>query len=82
LPSSAGTIELPIGEMPSISKASAIVLAVNWPPQAPGPGEAAPSSSLRSSSDILPTAWAPTASNTFWIVTSWPLKVPGLIEPP
>ena len=40
LPSSAGTIELPAGEMPSTSKAIAIVLAVNWPPQAPAPGEA------------------------------------------
>ncbi len=38
LPSSAGTIELPIGEMPSTSKAIAMVLAVNWPPHAPGPG--------------------------------------------
>ena len=38
MPSSAGTIELPIGEMPSISNAIAIVLAVNWPPQAPGAG--------------------------------------------
>ena len=26
--------------MPSTSKAIAIVLAVNWPPQAPAPGEA------------------------------------------
>ena len=38
-PSSAGTIPLPIGEMPSASNASAIVLAVNCPPQAPAPGE-------------------------------------------
>ena len=48
--SSAGTIAEPIGEMPSISKAIAIVLAVNWPPQAPAPGEAASSSSVSSSS--------------------------------
>ena len=35
---SAGTIEKPAGEMPSTSNAIAIVLAVNWPPQAPAPG--------------------------------------------
>ena len=35
---SAGTIAEPIGEIPSTSKAQAIVLAVNWPPQAPAPG--------------------------------------------
>ena len=40
LPSSAGTIPLPIGEMPSISNAVAIVFAVNWPPHAPAPGDA------------------------------------------
>ena len=77
LPSSAGTIDEPTGEMPRISNASAIVLAVNWPPHAPGPGEAALSSSLSSSSSILPAAWAPTASKTSWIVTSLPLKRPG-----
>ena len=37
-PSSAGTIAEPAGEIPSTSKAIAIVLAVNWPPQAPAPG--------------------------------------------
>ena len=36
--SSAGTIAEPAGEIPSASKAQAIVLAVNWPPQAPAPG--------------------------------------------
>ena len=82
LPSSAGTIELPIGEMPSSSKAMAIVLAVNWPPHAPAPGDATDSSSARSASDMSPLAWAPTASNTSWIVTSLPLKLPGAIDPP
>ena len=62
----------PIGEMPSTSKAIAIVFAVNWPPHAPMPGEAASSSSLRSSSEILPAARAPMASKTSAIVTSWP----------
>ena len=71
-PSSAGTIEVPIAEMPSISKAVDIVLAVNWPPHAPAPGEATDSSSARSASLMSPAAWAPTASKTSWIVTSWP----------
>ena len=78
----AGTIDEPIGEMPRISNAIAIVLAVNWPPQAPAPGLATPSSSCSSSSVILPAACAPTASKTCWIVTSWPWKRPGGIEPP
>ncbi len=40
----AGTPVSPIGEMPRNSPAIAIVFAVNWPPQAPGPGHAAASS--------------------------------------
>ena len=44
-PSIAGTIAEPIGETPIASNAQAIVLAVNWPPQAPAPGLAQPSSS-------------------------------------
>ena len=82
LPSSAGTIELPIGEMPSISNAIAMVFAVNCPAQAPAPGDATDSSSARSSSDMSPAAWAPTASNTSWIVTSSPLNFPAATEPP
>ena len=39
-----------------------IVLAVNWPPQAPGPGQAAFSISYSSSSVILPARYAPIAS--------------------
>ena len=73
-PSSAGTIAVPGGEMPIASKAIAIVLAVNCPPQAPAPGEAASSSSCSSCSEILPEANWPTASKTCWIVTSAPLK--------
>jgi hypothetical protein len=41
--------------MPSSWKAIAIVLAVNWPPQAPAPGLATPSSSVSSSSLNLHT---------------------------
>ena len=44
--------------------AIAMVLAVNWPPQAPGPGQAWSSRSLSSASVILPEACFPTASNT------------------
>jgi hypothetical protein len=69
----AGTMPEPIGAIPRTSKAQAIVLAVNWPPQAPGPGLATFSNSSSSSSDMSPLAWAPTASNTSWIVTSSPL---------
>ena len=79
---SAGTIADPIGLMPRNSNAIAIVLAVNWPPQAPAPGLATSSSSARSSSLIVPAACAPTASKTSWIVTSLPRKRPGAIEPP
>ena len=64
----AGTLEEPNGEMPSTSNAIAIVFAVNWPPHAPAPGEAASSISVSSSSVIRPAACAPTASNTSWIV--------------
>ena len=67
--------------MPRKSITIAIVLAVNWPPQAPAPGQAHDSSSCTSSSVIFPAARAPIASNTSWIVTSLPRKRPGAIEP-
>ena len=82
LASWAGTPDGPIGLMPSISNAIAIVLAVNWPPQAPAPGLATDSSSASSSSVISPIACFPTASKTSMIVTSRPWKRPGGIEPP
>ena len=78
----AGTIALPIGEMPITSNAVAIVFAVNWPPHAPAPGHAACSSSESSASLMSPAARAPTPSNTSWIVTSLPRKRPGMIDPP
>ena len=68
----AGMPERPRGLMPRKSITSAIVLAVNWPPQAPAPGHATDSSACTSSSVIRPAARAPTASNTSWIVTSRP----------
>ena len=48
--------------MPRKSITSAIVFAVNWPPQAPAPGQAQLSSSCTSSSVIFPAARAPIAS--------------------
>jgi hypothetical protein len=59
-----------------------MVLAVNWPPQAPAEGQATSSSACSSSSVISPAAYWPTASNTSCTVTSLPLKRPGRIEPP
>jgi hypothetical protein len=81
-PSSAGTIDEPIALMPSTSKAIAIVLAVNWPPQAPAPGLAACSIAVSSSSVIAPVACLPTASKTSWIVMSSPCSGPGGSSPP
>ena len=58
----AGTLESPIGAMPRNSETSAIVLAVNCPPQAPAPGQAEVSSILSRASLMLPRACAPIAS--------------------
>ena len=80
--SSAGTIAEPPALTPSASKAQAIVLAVNWPPQAPAPGLATPSSSFSSSSLMSPALWAPIASKMSRMVTSRPCQWPGAIEPP
>jgi hypothetical protein len=78
----AGVPAEPGSASPIASETQAIVLAVNWPPQAPADGQATRSSSSRSASLILPTACWPTASNTSWTVTSRPLNRPGRIEPP
>ena len=51
-----GRVIGPIGLMPIISNAIAIVLAVYWPPHAPAPGLAAASMSASSWSVILPAA--------------------------
>ena len=80
--STAGMSLSPIGEIPSISAAIDIVLAVNWPPQAPAPGQATSSSARSSLSVMRPAEQAPTASNTSWMVTSLPRKFPGMIDPP
>ena len=58
----AGIPFVPKGERPRKSRMVDIVLAVNWPPQAPAPGQATDSSSCRSASLIFPAAWAPMPS--------------------
>ena len=60
----AGTPVSWMGEMPRNSPAMAMVLAVNWPPQAPGPGQAAASRASSWSSLILPAACEPMPSKT------------------
>ncbi len=58
----AGMSFRPMGERPSIVRAMDIVLAVNWPPQAPAPGQALSSVSFSCAASILPAAQAPIAS--------------------
>ncbi len=78
----AGTSLAPNGDSPIRVIASAIVLAVNCPPHAPAPGQAARSSSHSSFSSSLPAAQAPTASKTSWMVTSRSCQRPGCDRPP
>ena len=80
--SGAGTSLKPIGETPSIANAVAMVLAVNWPPQAPSPGHAAHSTACSSLSSILPALRAPMASKMSCTVIRLPLYSPYMIEPP
>ena len=68
--------------MPSASATDAIVLAVNMPAQLPSVGQALRSMALSSSSDIVPAARAPTASNTLVMSSARPLWWPGRIDPP
>ena len=68
--STAGTSFAPIGEMPMTDRAMAMVLAVNWPPQAPAPGQTALSTAFRPASSRVPAEWAPMASKTSWTETS------------
>ena len=72
----------PIGDRPRKLNASAMVFAVNCPPQAPAPGQAAASTERSSSSSIPPALCAPTASNTSWMVIAFDPRWPGMIEPP
>ena len=52
----AGTPESWMGEMPRISPLMAMVLAVNWPPHAPAPGQALASSASSPASSMRPAA--------------------------
>ena len=54
---------------------------MNYPPQAPTEGQAFFSMPMKSSSLILPAAYAPTASNTLTTVRSCPFQRPGLMVP-
>ena len=54
--STCGTAAVPMGARPISSITVAMVLAVNWPPQAPAPGQAWFSISSSSSSEIRPAA--------------------------
>ena len=72
----------PIGDTPSISNAVDMVLAVNWPPQAPAPGQARLSISFSSFASIFLALKAPIASKTSWMVRRRPLYSPKAIEPP
>ncbi|CAB4688124.1 unannotated protein [freshwater metagenome] len=71
--STAGGDALPGRLMPIASAIELIVLAVNMPPHAPSPGHALRSISPSSSSVILPSAQAPTASNTLVMSSATPL---------
>ena len=62
--STCGTAAVPMGERPISSITVAMVLAVNWPPHAPAPGQAWSSMSSSSASEMRPAAFAPTASKT------------------
>ena len=68
--------------MPSISNASAIVLAVNWPPQAPAPGEATLSISFSSSSVDLARGVGADGLEDLLDRHVLALEAAGAIEPP
>ncbi len=77
----AGGDAVPGSDMPMASAIELIVLAVNIPPQAPSPGQALRSISPSSSSVMLPSAHAPTASKTLVMSSAVPWWSPGMIEP-
>ncbi len=78
----AGGEAAPGSAIPSASEQADIVFAVYIPAHEPAPGQAARSTASRSASDMSPAAWAPTASNTSWIVSVLPSACPGRIVPP
>src|ERR1019366_1907055 len=77
----AGGVAEPGSAMPSASAQADMVLAVYMPAHDPAPGQAARSMARASASDISPAAWAPTASNTSWMVTERPFAQPGRTGP-
>ena len=84
--------ELFISARPIASETQAMVLAVNWPPQAPALGQATRSRMSSAASDMVPFWLRPTASNMSCTVRSRVRKssgisssigaLPGRIEPP
>ena len=68
--------------MPSASNEDDMVFAVYMPPHAPCDGQAFFSMPMKSSSEMVPAAWRPTASNGDTMVSGWPFQLPGLIVPP
>jgi len=80
--SAAGTPLNPMGDTPSISKAVDMVLAVNCPPQAPSPGQAAHSMPFSSAASMRPALKAPMASKTSCTVSRRPRYSPYMMEPP
>ena len=79
--STAGGEAVPGRLMPNASAIDDIVFAVNIPPHAPSPGHALRSISLSSSSVIVPSACAPTASKTLVMSSASPCNCPGKMEP-
>ena len=77
----AGGDAVPSKLMPSASAIELIVLAVNMPPHAPSPGQAARSISPSSSWVIVPAAQAPIASNTVVMSMFFPSCTPGNVDP-
>src|SRR5690625_2552436 len=78
----AGLDELPGKLIPIASIAEDIVLAVYIPPHEPGPGQAAHSIRVNSSSSICPLLSCPTPSKTDTRSSFLPSKFPGEIVPP
>src|SRR5436305_5565880 len=76
-------MEEPPGKLiPRASTADDMVFAVYIPPHEPARGRARFSSSVSSSSVILPALHLPTASKTLTLSTSCPRQVPGRMLPP
>ena len=70
------------GASPRASIMQFMVFAVNIPEQDPHPGQALSSTSLSSSSEILPAAFIPTPSKTLLRSRTLPFIVPAIIGPP